>query len=87
MEHVFGAQSNDMGGTLVRSIGLTLAKARISLKNLTYNMRRFVQLERYAAEACGGTNGHFERAHFRAINQASPYLSAMSVSISSNSLG
>ena len=39
VEHVFGTQSNDMGGTLVRSIGL---------KNLTYNMRRLVQLERLA---------------------------------------
>ena len=39
VEHVFGAQSNDMGGTLVRSIGL---------KNLAYNMRRLVQLERLA---------------------------------------
>ena len=29
VEHVFGAQSNDMGGTLVRSIGLVRAKARI----------------------------------------------------------
>jgi hypothetical protein len=33
---VFGAQSNDMGGTLVRSIGLMRAKARIGLKNLAY---------------------------------------------------
>ena len=48
VEHVFGAQSNDMGGTLVRSIGLVRAKARIGLKNLTYNMRRLVQLERLA---------------------------------------
>ncbi len=48
VEHVFGAQSNDMGGTLVRSIGLARAKARIGLKNLTYNMRRLVQLERIA---------------------------------------
>ena len=48
VEHVFGAQSNDMGGTLVRSIGLTRAKARIGLKNLAYNMRRLVQLERTA---------------------------------------
>ena len=48
VEHVFGAQSNDMGGTLVRSIGLVRAKARIGLKNLTYNMRRLVQLERVA---------------------------------------
>jgi len=49
VEHVFGAQSNDMGGTLVRSIGLVRAKARIGLKNLTYNMRRLVQLQRLAA--------------------------------------
>ena len=34
VEHVFGAQSNDMGGTLVRSIGLVRARARIGLKNL-----------------------------------------------------
>ena len=49
VEHIFGAQSNDMGGTLVRSIGLARAKARIGLKNLSYNMRRLVQLERLAA--------------------------------------
>ena len=48
MEHVFGAQSNDMGGTLVRSIGLMRAKARIGLKNLTNNMHRQVQLESLA---------------------------------------
>ena len=36
-----------MGGTLVR-VGLVRAKARI-LKNLAYNMRRLVQLERLAA--------------------------------------
>ena len=47
-EHVFGAQSNDMGGTLVRSIGMVRARARIGLKNLAYNMRRLVQLERLA---------------------------------------
>ena len=44
VEHVFGAQSNDMGGTLLRSVGLARAKARIGLKNLAYNMRRLVQL-------------------------------------------
>lgn len=48
VEHVFGAQSNDMSGTLVRSIGLVWAKARIGLKNPAYNMRRLVQLERLA---------------------------------------
>ena len=46
VEHVFGAQRNDMGGTLVRSIGLVRATARIGLKNLAYNMRRLVQLQR-----------------------------------------
>jgi len=51
VEHVFGAQSNDMGGVLVRSIGLVRATARIGLKNLAYNMRRLVQLERLAAAA------------------------------------
>ncbi|PCI40849.1 MAG: IS5/IS1182 family transposase [Rhodospirillaceae bacterium] len=48
VEHIFGSQSNDMGGTLVRSIGLVRAKANIGLKNLAYNMRRLVQLERMA---------------------------------------
>ena len=48
IEHIFGSQSNDMGGTLVRSIGIVRAKARIGLKNLAYNMRRYVQLERLA---------------------------------------
>ena len=43
---VFGAQHNDMGGTLVRSIGLVRATARIGLKNLAYNMRRLVGLQR-----------------------------------------
>ena len=48
VEHVFGAQSNDMGGTLIRCIGLVRAKARIGLKNLAYNMRRLIHLERCA---------------------------------------
>ena len=49
VEHVFGAQSNDMGGPLVRAIGLVRVRARVGLKNLAYNMRRLVQLERIAA--------------------------------------
>ncbi len=49
VEHVFGAQTNDMGGTLVRSIGIARAKARIGLKNLAYNMRRVVHLNGLAA--------------------------------------
>jgi len=37
VEHIFGAQSNDMGGTLVRTIGMVRAKARIGMKNLAYD--------------------------------------------------
>jgi len=46
VEHIFGAQANDMGGTLVRTIGLARVKARIGMKNLAYNMRRLGQLGR-----------------------------------------
>ncbi len=46
VEHVFGAQTNDMGGTLVRTIGMVRARAKIGMKNLAYNMRRLVQLRR-----------------------------------------
>ncbi len=49
VEHVFGAQSNDMGGPLARAIGLVRVTARVGLKNLAYNMRRLVLLERLAA--------------------------------------
>ena len=66
VEHVFGAQSNDMGGTLVRGIGLVRAKARIGLKNLAYNMRRLVQLERLAAAAVVWTTVTVFRAGVRA---------------------
>ncbi len=48
VEHVFGAPQGDMGGTLVRSIGLVRARERIGLKNLAYNMRRLVHLQRLA---------------------------------------
>ena len=46
VEHIFGAQTNDMGGTLVRTIGMVRARAKIGMKNLAYNMRRLVQLRR-----------------------------------------
>jgi IS5 family transposase len=49
IEHVFGVQTNDKGGTLVRAIGIARATARIGLKNLAYNMRRAVQLDGLAA--------------------------------------
>ncbi len=46
MEHVFGAQTNDMGGPMVRTIGIARAKARIGMKNIACNMRRLVVLRR-----------------------------------------
>ena len=46
VEHVFGAQTNDMGGTIVKTIGLVRAKAKIGMKNLAYNIRRVGQLHR-----------------------------------------
>ena len=45
VEHVFGAQSNDMGGRLLRSVGIVRAEAHIGLKNLAYNMKRLAYLE------------------------------------------
>lgn len=44
VEHIFGAQSQ-MGSTISRSIGLARNKAWIGLRNLTYNLRRFIFLE------------------------------------------
>ena len=46
VEHVFGAQTNDMGGTLVRTVGLIRAKAKIGMENIAYNMRWLAQLRR-----------------------------------------
>ncbi len=36
VEHVFNAQTNDIGGTLVRSSSLVRAKASLKIKNLAY---------------------------------------------------
>ena len=46
VEHFLSAQANDMGGTLVRTIGLVRARAKIGMKTLAYNMRRLGQLRR-----------------------------------------
>jgi len=52
VEHVFAAQTQ-MGGRLVRSIGLARAGVQIGLKNLAYNVRRFAWLAgRGAPEMC-----------------------------------
>src|SRR3954454_6466065 len=51
VEHVFGHQHTSMGGTIVRTIGLVRAKAKIGLMNLVSNISRFAFLERTATPA------------------------------------
>lgn len=48
VEHVFGDFVTSMGGKVVRSIGLARAKTQLGLKNLVYNLKRFVALETQA---------------------------------------
>ncbi|NEP19578.1 MAG: IS5 family transposase [Leptolyngbya sp. SIO4C1] len=42
VEHVFGTMVNEMGGKMVRTIGIARAEVMLGLKNLTYNLKRFV---------------------------------------------
>ena len=42
VEHVFGTMVNEMGGKLVRTIGLARAEVMLGLKNLSYSLKRFV---------------------------------------------
>ncbi len=51
VEHIFGDWVTDMGGKLVRTIGLARAKVNLGLKNLTYNLKHFVYLKSQAASA------------------------------------
>ena len=45
VEHIFGCWVMSMGGKLLRSIGIDRAKTNLGLKNLVYNLRRFIYLE------------------------------------------
>ena len=45
VEHVFGCWVMQMGGKLLRSIGIQRATAQLGLKNLTYNLLRYTFLE------------------------------------------
>ena len=49
IEHVFGVQQSSVGGRIVRTIGIVRARAKISLQNFAYNIRRLVTLDRMAA--------------------------------------
>jgi IS5 family transposase len=44
VEHVFGIQSQRAGSLLLRSIGIIRAKAKIGLRNLSYNLSRYAML-------------------------------------------
>jgi transposase, IS5 family len=59
VEHLCGAQ-NQMGGPVVRTIGIARATVKIGMRNLVYNMTRFVPLlkreaQNRAGEAAGVT--------------------------------
>ena len=46
VEHVFAHITNSMKGFYIRTIGIVRSRAMIGMINLTYNMVRFVQLQR-----------------------------------------
>ena len=56
VEHVFGAQAQ-MGGHLVRTIGIARARVKIALMNLAYNMRRYVLLCKRQTQALNRSDG------------------------------
>lgn len=45
VEHIFGVQAMRAGDLILRTIGLIRAKAKIGLRNLTYNLDRFCVLQ------------------------------------------
>lgn len=53
IEHVFGEQKMRMGNEILRSIGLARARFWIGLRNLMYNMSRFVSLKSPKASKAG----------------------------------
>lgn len=60
VEHVFGSQAQ-MGGHIVRTIGLLRAEVKIGMMNLVYNMRRLGQLIRRDMLAAARTQKHVDR--------------------------
>lgn len=51
IEHIFGFVENSMHGSYIRCIGMIRAEATIGLMNLTYNIFRYIQLQKIS---CGG---------------------------------
>jgi transposase, IS5 family len=46
VEHIFGFVENSMNGSMIRTIGIMRAKAKIGMMNLVYNIFRCVQLKK-----------------------------------------
>jgi IS5 family transposase len=46
IEHIFGFVENSMHGSYIRCIGKIRAESQIGLMNLTYNLFRFIQLQK-----------------------------------------
>ncbi|NQV25494.1 MAG: transposase [Rhodopirellula sp.] len=44
VEHVFGVQSQMAGSLLIRTVGIVRATAKIGLRNLAYNIKRYTVL-------------------------------------------
>lgn len=55
VEHVFGTMVNEMGGKLVRTIGLARAEGMLGLKNLTSNLKRFAFWQKQDSSAAQTT--------------------------------
>lgn len=45
VEHVYGHMNTAMGGLMIHTLSLARAKVKVTLKNLAYNMQRFVFLQ------------------------------------------
>jgi hypothetical protein len=52
VEHVFGDWVMRMGGKLVRYIGMKRVRAHQGLKVLTYNLNRYVSLQKQVVKVC-----------------------------------
>jgi transposase, IS5 family len=50
VEHMFGAWVHEMGGKLIRSIDLERARTHLGLRNLAYNLKRYIYLKKQAAQ-------------------------------------
>lgn len=53
VEHIFGEMKMRMGNEILRTIGMERARFMIGIRNLVYNMSRFVSLKRPKAKKTG----------------------------------